>query len=366
MPKQNKKRILIVDDTPQNITVLKEALRADYAISAATSGAKAIGIVQSDNPPDLILLDVMMPEMDGFEVLVRLKEDEISGEIPVIFVTAMNEIVDETKGLELGAVDYISKPVSIPIVQQRVKNVLKMKEYRDHLEFLVQQRTIALRRTMAAFERFVPVRFLELLSTENITEVGLGDHIQRDMTILFSDIKGFTTLSENMTPEENFAFINTYLEWFDPIVQRYRGFIDKYIGDSVMALFSTAEGAVDAAIDILKILEIFNRRQLEIGRPSVEIGIGINTGPLMLGMVGSPGRMEGTVIGDAVNVASRIERLTRRFDTPLLISATTLSKIPNPDRYDIESVGAVDVRGKSEPVVVYKLLPSRLKQISGS
>jgi class 3 adenylate cyclase len=169
-----------------------------------------------------------------------------------------------------------------------------------------------------------------------------------------------------MTPEENFAFINTYLEWFDPIVQRYRGFIDKYIGDSVMALFSTAEGAVDAAIDILKILEIFNRRQLEIGRPSVEIGIGINTGPLMLGMVGSPGRMEGTVIGDAVNVASRIERLTRRFDTPLLISATTLSKIPNPDRYDIESVGAVDVRGKSEPVVVYKLLPSRLKQISGS
>jgi len=133
-------RILIVDDTPANIKILNDLLRDTYRVSVATNGADALELI-SNEPPDLILLDIMMPEMDGYEVCQRLKDNESTRDIPVIFVTAMGEVEDETRGLELGVVDYITKPISPPIVLARIKNHLDLKEIRDNLEDLVAERT---------------------------------------------------------------------------------------------------------------------------------------------------------------------------------------------------------------------------------
>jgi putative two-component system response regulator len=143
-----KKAVLVVDDTPTNIQVLMETLKDDYRIIAAVNGQRALQLAESDPPPDIILLDVMMPEMDGYEVCARLKADAKTRDIPVIFVTAKSETQDETKGLELGAVDYITKPISPPVVQARIKNHLELKKAREFLknqnvilEHRVQERT---------------------------------------------------------------------------------------------------------------------------------------------------------------------------------------------------------------------------------
>jgi diguanylate cyclase (GGDEF)-like protein len=132
--KEPKQTILIVDDAPANIKILGESLRSDYKIRVATNGAKALGIALSDNPPDLILMDIMMPEMDGYEACKKLKEDDKARKIPVIFITAKDQVEDETKGLNLGAVDYIIKPFSLPIVKARVRTHLELKRHRDILE----------------------------------------------------------------------------------------------------------------------------------------------------------------------------------------------------------------------------------------
>jgi len=155
-----------------------------------------------------------------------------------------------------------------------------------------------------SYGRFVPHEFLDLLDKESILKVELGDQVQKEMTILFSDIRSFTTLSEGMTPKENFQFINNYLSQMGPLVRTHHGFIDKYIGDTVMALFDkSADDAVQASIAMLRLLEDYNNAQLKEGKASIKIGIGINTGMLMLGTVGEEDRMEGTVISDSVNIA---------------------------------------------------------------
>jgi len=139
MEKSEQPVILIVDDTPTNIDILHNALRTDYILKAATSGKKALQIAFSDTPPDIILLDIMMPEMDGYEVCERLKNDPSTQNIPVIFITAMNDTVDEELGLGLGAVDYITKPFSPALVKARVRNHIKLKQQRDQLEDLLIQ-----------------------------------------------------------------------------------------------------------------------------------------------------------------------------------------------------------------------------------
>ncbi len=172
-----------------------------------------------------------------------------------------------------------------------------------------------------AYERFVPHELLSLLGKKNITEITLGDQIEKEMTVLFSDIRDFTSLSEKMTPQENFDFINTYLGIMEPITRQYNGIIDKYIGDAIMALFpNNVDDAVQGAIAMLEKLVEFNQMPQDAGFQKIRIGIGLHTGKLMLGTIGGQARMDGTVISDAVNLASRIEGLTKIYGTPLLIS----------------------------------------------
>ena len=207
-----------------------------------------------------------------------------------------------------------------------------------------------------AYGRFVPHQFLNLLGYESIIDVNLGDQVQQEMSVLFADIRDFTTLSETMTPQENFNFINAYLSRMEPAITSNNGFIDKYIGDAIMALFSDfADDAVKAGIAMLNILTNYNEDRQRVGYVPIQIGIGINSGSLMLGTVGGKSRMDSTVISDAVNLASRIEGLTKDYSVPLLISHQTLERLRNPADYAIRIVDKVQVKGKSQYVVVYEV-----------
>ena len=207
-----------------------------------------------------------------------------------------------------------------------------------------------------AYERFVPHEFLRLLNKRSVVDVALGDQVEKEMSILFSDIRGFTALSEKMSPQENFNFINTYLSQMEPIITQHQGFIDKYIGDAIMALFpGQADDAVRASIAMLKQLVEYNQQRQTACLDPIAIGIGLNTGALMLGTVGGKNRMDGTVISDAVNLASRIEGLTKRYGTALLISETTYACLSAPDQYAIRTIDRVKVKGKSAPVTVYEV-----------
>lgn len=213
-----------------------------------------------------------------------------------------------------------------------------------------------LKRLNEAYERFVPHEFIKTLGKKSIEEVQLNDRIQKKMSILFSDIRLFSTLSETMTPEENFRFINSYISHMGPFVRQHHGFIDKFIGDSIMAIFGRdADDAVCAAIAMLKELKSYNEGRKRAGYRTIEIGIGINTGILMLGTVGESDRMEGTVISDAVNAASRLEQLTKQYKTPLLISEHTFHSLKRPSDFAIRFVDRVLVKGRTEPIAIYEV-----------
>jgi len=207
-----------------------------------------------------------------------------------------------------------------------------------------------------AYERFVPNQFLQFLEKSSIIDVELGDQVQLEMSVLFSDIRDFTTLSESMTPQDNFRFINSYLSRMEPVINENNGFIDKYIGDAIMALFSgEADNAVKAGIAMLHRLVEYNQNRANFGCAPIQIGIGINTGSLMLGTVGGQNRMDGTVISDAVNLASRVESLTKNYGVALLITQPTYSRLKNPSQYAIRTLDTVKVKGKSEAVTVYEV-----------
>ena len=222
----------------------------------------------------------------------------------------------------------------------------------------VRSTIVDLKNTNLSIERFVPHAFLSIIGKPSIVDVALGDNKREKMSILFSDIRSFTTLSESMPPDENFAFINAYLERMGPVIRDHHGFIDKYIGDAIMALFGTADDAVRAGLAMLAALEGFNEERRAGGLQPIAIGVGINTGLLMLGTIGERDRMDGTVISDAVNLAARVESLTKDYGTPLLISEYTLAELADPKAYDIRAVDVVVVKGKTRPVAVYAVGPT--------
>ncbi|MDY0103377.1 MAG: adenylate/guanylate cyclase domain-containing protein [Lentimicrobium sp.] len=218
-----------------------------------------------------------------------------------------------------------------------------------------------------AYSRFVPRQFLDFLDKNDIVDIRLGDQVQKEMTVMFSDIRGFTELSESMSPKENFDFINHYLGYMEPVISENNGFIDKFIGDSIMALFhDKVDDAIDAAIQMRATLQRFNEDRTDQGMPTIDSGIGIHTGNLMLGVVGGEGRMDGTVISDAVNLASRLEGLTKIYRTSIIISEDTLIKLENPSRYNFRFLDIARVKGKKEAVYVFELLdgePENIKKL---
>lgn len=207
-------------------------------------------------------------------------------------------------------------------------------------------------RVNRAAERFVPHAFLALLDRENVAEVEPGDATRRTMTVLFADVRGFTTQSESRSPEASIAWLNQYLEIVEPPIRRAGGFVNQFYGDGILALFESADRAVDAACEILD--QLGRVGHLGDGVP-VRIGIGLHTGPLMLGAIGDAERLDTGVVGDSVNTASRIESYTKEYDHPLLISGVTEAALQRRDSWKIEYVDRVAPKGKTEVIELYSV-----------
>ncbi len=524
-------KILIVDDEPVNLQVLVNNLSlANYAIAQANNGREALELVEQGFKPNLVLLDVMMPHMTGYEVSQKLRERFLPSELPIVMLTAKNQASDLVAGFEAGASDYLTKPFSKDELLARIKTHINLSrlvsenrhlnlkqeeltqeksdleilldtatEHADAVQAELEQQAIAalqaseqrLRKFLEAmpvgvfvidaqgkpyyinslgeqllgqglvnnlestkltevyqayvrgsdqlypdvdspiyralqgeissvddmeirqgdrkipievwgtpirnengdilyaiaafqditerqkaqaerykftreimelnlaYERFVPKQFLRFLNKASITDVKLGDQVQREMTVLFADIRSFTTLSEGMSPQENFNFINEYLSIVTPEIHSHKGFIDKYIGDAVMALFpESPNDAVLSAIAMQKKVALYNQTRQQRGEVPIKIGIGLHTGSLMLGTIGGAQRMEGTVIADAVNLASRLEGLTKQYGAAIAISEQVLFQLENMEEYGYRFLDRVRVKGKKEAVAVFEIYDS--------
>ena len=219
-----------------------------------------------------------------------------------------------------------------------------------------EQTRSLLQQTETAYSRLIPRQLLTLLERDSIIDVKLGDQVERKLTIMFSDIRNFTPLSESMTPGENFEFINSYLSQMEPVIGRHGGIIDKYMGDTIMALFpQSADDAVTGSIAMLEKLIHYNAGRARAGYVPIQIGIGLNTGMVIIGTVGGTNRMDSTVVGDAVNLASRIEEATKTYHAPLLISQNTLYDLDDPSKYDIRFLDRIRVKGKTQPLSIYEI-----------
>ena len=337
--------ILVAGKDVEELQIFKSQLASmNYSVVPMLSGEELLSRVK-ENPPDLIISDVKLHDMSGYEVCSEIRNIFSKEELPVILVISREDVSDMMEGLTSGANDFLTRPY----IQE---------------EFLTRVNThLQLSRISTVYSRFVPTEFLSSLGQHNITDVELGDQVQREMTILFVDIRAFTNLSENMTPEENFKFINSYLSRFSPMITNNGGFVDKFIGDAIMALFpDSPDNAIAAAKEMIDHVNVYNGHRANCGYKPINIGVGIHTGSMILGIIGDEKRMQGTVISDAVNLASRIQDVTKLYKANVVISQETFVKLENPMDYNFRFLGRVKVKGKDKAVALFEIFDSDIEE----
>jgi len=340
-------QILVVDDNQDNIELIQDILDTmGYEIHAAMDGQTALNVA-GEIHPDLIVLDVNMPGMSGFEVVEHLKQDEQMQSIPVIMLTALSDVENRVHAMTLGAEDYLTKPFSPRELIARVERRLRSKVQTDDLKAKQEQ----IRNT---FERFVAAPIVqEMLKSPD--QVKLGGKLQ-PITVLFADLEGFTSLSERTDPEKLLSVLNQYHSLIVKIIQRYNGTIDKFIGDCVMALYNTPieqEGhianAVKSALHIKDDLHWFHEQVDAEYR--LKINFGIHTGVAVVGNVGTTELMDFTAVGDTVNVAARLQGLADAGQ--ILISEPVYEAVE--DIVFGRLRGPLPVKGRQNAVTVYEV-----------
>jgi class 3 adenylate cyclase len=209
---------------------------------------------------------------------------------------------------------------------------------------------------MDAAQRFIPSQYLEFLEKDSITKVQLGDHVSAEMAVMFSDIRGFTTLSEKMTAQENFNFVNEYLKLVSPIIQKHEGFVVKFLGDGMMAIFPYGVAdAVQAGIEKARAVQAFNDTLKLRGLPPISVGIGIHTGPMMVGMIGEDLRMQGDAFSDNVNLTARLEGLNKFYGSSIIVSEEIVRQISQPEDFKMRSLGKAIVKGRVNALGLYEI-----------
>jgi class 3 adenylate cyclase len=225
-----------------------------------------------------------------------------------------------------------------------------------------KERENAMRLVYEATGKFVPYEFIGALGHKVITDVRLGDQVEKIVTVLFSDIRDYTTLSEQMTPEENFRFVCSFNERMGPAIRKHNGFINQYLGDAVMAIFpGQASDALNAAIEMHEEVQKLNEERLLRNAPPIKIGVGIHTGPLIMGITGDQNRMDAATISDTVNTASRLEGLTKQYRASILLSDACLLQIEK-ENYYLRYLGLVQLKGKQEPLHIYECFSPNTKE----
>ena len=348
--------LLVVDDNEENRDMLSRRLaRRGYTVEIAEGGSRALEMLEEASV-DLVLLDIDMPGMSGLDVLKVIRETTTRADLPVIMATARDQGEDIVQALNLGANDYVTKPLDFPVVIARVESQLSLKRAMEEIRRLagaLEVRNEFIRRT---FGRYLSEEVVQSL-LETPQGLALGGE-KREVTVLFADLRGFTAMSDRYTPEQVVGLLNTYLGTMADIITRYQGTIDEFIGDAILALFGApvarpddAERASACAVAMQKAMDDVNARNQAAGMPAVRMGIAVNTGDVVVGNIGSQTRAKYGVVGTHVNLAGRIEGFT--VGGQILVSASTLARagasLVVGERVTFEA------KGFREPVAVYDL-----------
>ena len=360
-------RVLCVGASGADFEVLTHALRgAGTADVRSGSPDDALAAIKA-HAIELVLVDLTLP---GPEVVRVLQAAAPGGgarsRVPAIVMApaGMEQRVETC--LQHGAEDFLTTPLDAARQLQITRRVSLCLQRRWMREATIRMQaagparfdeTSVIELYTNASSRFVPREFLEHLGRKAITDVRLGDHVEREMTILFTDIRDFTALSETLSPQQNFDFLNSYLRYVTPVVRARHGFIDKYIGDAIMALFPRRTGdALEAGVELQRQVELYNLGRRSAGYVPIEIGIGLHSGSLILGTIGEEERMQTTVISDAVNVASRLEGLTKVYGVSLLVSGSVVDGLDAEERgkHRLRNLGDVKAKGKTHSVEIFE------------
>jgi adenylate cyclase len=345
-------RVLVVDDDPLNRMLLTRSLEQEgHRVGSAASGQEALEILR-EKPFDVVLLDIVMPELDGVSVLERLKRDPVLQHVPVIMISAVDEIDTVVRCIEMGAEDYLPKPFNPVLLRARINAALAKKRLHE----------VERERVREVFSRFVPEHVVDDVLERTDEDLRLGG--SRGVgTVMFTDIREFTAFTERTQPDRVIDLLNEYFGEMIDAIFLHGGTLVGYLGDGLLAVFGApiplddhADRALAAAREMLAVrLPRFNRRVRErtLGN-GFEMGIGLNSGLFIAGNVGSARRLEYTVYGDTVNTASRIEGMTKSTRQSVLISDSTRQALLRPPR-DLVHVGEFDVRGKQSSIRLWTI-----------
>jgi class 3 adenylate cyclase len=339
-------RILVADDNKVNRLLLSRNIELmGHKVTLAENGRVALQLLKRDSF-DLMLLDIEMPEMDGFQVLDEMAKDLELRDFPVIVTSSLEGVENVVRCIELGAEDYLNKPVNPVLLKARIAASLEKKRLRDQQKELVR-------------------RFATAEVAEDLQQTGFSLGGKRvSGSVLFADIREFTPLAESQPPEETIELLNTYYTLMFNAITGHGGIVSQIAGDGLMAVFGAplpladhCDAAVRTALEMIELIELFNVEQGMSNKPPIRIGIGIASGEMVAGYTGTNERATYTCIGDTVNVASRLEGHTKVAEREILIDGETRSGLR--DDIEVDSLGPVAIRGKAQPVEVFAVVAER-------
>lgn len=349
-------RLFVVDDNELNRDMLSRRLGSrGYAVEVAEDGERALAMLDG-KAFDLVLLDVMMPGLSGIDVLKRVRERWPASDLPVIMATARDTTEDVVEALRLGANDYVTKPLDFPVVLARVETQLTLRRQKQEIRRLAEDLALRNRFIQSLFGRYLSDEVVAgLLASPEGPRLG-GE--QRKLTLLMSDLRGFTPLTEGLAPEQVLRLLNSYLATMADVILAHQGTIDEFVGDAILAIFGAplarpddARRAVACAVEMQAAIQGLNRRNEQEGLPRLEMGIAVHTGEVIVGNIGSERRAKYGVVGSAVNHAGRIESFT--VGGQVLISDATLRESGEGVRVGARI--AIDAKGTRDRIVVYDL-----------
>jgi class 3 adenylate cyclase len=332
--------IVVADDNRVNRLLLARGLeKQGHAVIFAEHGREALDLLRRQQV-DLLLLDVLMPELDGYGVLEELKSDPHLRDIPVIMTSALDELESVVKCVEMGAEDYLTKPINPVLLNARINASLEKKRLRD------QQREL--------ISKFATKEVADDLMTSGFS-LG-GTHVEA--SALFCDIRSFTSIAEAIEPAETIELLNDYYTLMMDAIGHEGGIVNQMVGDGLMAIFGAPvphpdhrERAVLAACQMVELIHLFNAEQAALGRVQIQIGVGIASGNVIAGYTGTERRATYTCVGDTVNVAARLESHTKELNRPILINENTRAGLG--EGISVEPQGTVLMKGKTQPIEVY-------------
>jgi class 3 adenylate cyclase len=338
-------RLLVADDNKVNRLLMTRNLELQgHKVACAPNGRVALEMLRAESF-DLVLLDMEMPEMDGFQVLEQLAADLALRDLPVIVTSSLEGLGNIVRCIELGAEDYLSKPVNAVLLKARIGASLEKKRLRDQQKELVR--------------RFATSEVAQDLQQSGFALSGKRVH----GSVMFCDIRDFTALVESQPPEETIELLNTYYTLMFDAISGHGGVVNQMIGDGLMAIFGAplpladhAAAAVRAALEMIELIELLGNERRDAGREPIRVGIGVATGEMVAGYTGTQARATYTCIGDTVNLAARLEAHTKLALRAILIDAETCAALD--ERIATERLGLVAFRGKALPVEVFAVATS--------